>query len=235
MPEPVSILLLWRWAAPIANSGVGLDWGGAARNRIAIGPQPLRGEWLSDFDKKRGLWLETRQFRKRDTPDPFSTRCQVEDRLDRPVVLTEGVNDKRPGLGRLVGVPHLHVELEVGLNPRRDRDNDTHVVMSILIAGATRLGSRAAASSRIQRPKSPGLSDRAEYTVREWCRQGLENSGEEGTSGRCKGDELLVSHDEFVRLRNEGPLPFRLMTEGKRSWAGADKCPNEPRVPRHQV
>ena len=77
VPEPVSILLLWRGASPIANSGVGLDWGGAARNRIAIGPQPLRGEWLSDFDKKRGLWLETRQFRKRDTPDPFSARCEV--------------------------------------------------------------------------------------------------------------------------------------------------------------
>ena len=119
MPEPVSILLLWRGAAPIAHSGVGLDRAGAARNRIAIGPQPLRGEWLSDFDKKRGLWLETRQFRAGDTPDPFSARCQVQGRLDRSVVLTEGVNDKRPGLGPLVGLPHFHVELEVGMNPRR--------------------------------------------------------------------------------------------------------------------
>jgi hypothetical protein len=43
---------------PITNPGVGLDRRGATRNGIAIRPQPLRGEWLTDFDVDRGLWLE---------------------------------------------------------------------------------------------------------------------------------------------------------------------------------
>ena len=58
------------------------------------------------------------------------------------------------------------------------------------------------------------LLDRAEYTVREWCHQGRIRAKKK-PRGRGKGGEWLVSHDEFVRLRNEGPLPFRLMTEGK--------------------
>ena len=50
--------------------------------------------------------------------------------------------------------------------------------------------------------------ERAEYTVREWCRQGRIRAKKK-PCGRGKGGEWLVSHDEFVRLRNEGLLPFR--------------------------
>lgn len=49
---------------------------------------------------------------------------------------------------------------------------------------------------------------RAEYTVREWCRQGRIRARKK-PCGRGKGGEWLVSHDEVVRLRSEGLLPFR--------------------------
>jgi len=49
---------------------------------------------------------------------------------------------------------------------------------------------------------------RAEYTVREWCRQGRIRAKKK-PCGRGKGGEWLVSHEEFMRLRNEGLLPFR--------------------------
>ena len=39
VPEPVRILLHWRRASPLANSNVGLDRRGAARNRVAIGTE----------------------------------------------------------------------------------------------------------------------------------------------------------------------------------------------------
>ena len=56
------------------------------------------------------------------------------------------------------------------------------------------------------------LLGRAEYTVREWCRQGRIRAKKK-PCGRGKGGEWLVSHDEFTRLRNEGLLPLRILTE----------------------
>ena len=78
------------------------------------------------------------------------------------------------------------------------------------------------------------LLDRAECTVREWCRHGRIGAKKK-PCGRGKGGEWLVSHDECVWLRNERPLPFGLMTEGRRSSGGGDKCSDEPRVPQHQA
>ena len=48
---------------------------------------------------------------------------------------------------------------------------------------------------------------RAEYTVREWCRQGRIRAKKK-PCGRGKGGEWLVCHDELTRLQNEGLLPF---------------------------
>jgi hypothetical protein len=51
------------------------------------------------------------------------------------------------------------------------------------------------------------ILDRADYTVREWCRQGRIRAKKK-PCGRGKEGEWLVSHDELTRLKNEGLLPF---------------------------
>jgi hypothetical protein len=51
------------------------------------------------------------------------------------------------------------------------------------------------------------ILDRADYTVREWCRQGRIRAKKK-FCGRGKGGERLVSHEELTRLKNEGLLPF---------------------------
>jgi hypothetical protein len=53
-----------------------------------------------------------------------------------------------------------------------------------------------------------GLLARAEYTVREWCRQGRIRAKKK-PCGRGKGGEWLVSHEDLTRLKNEGLLPFQ--------------------------
>ena len=52
-----------------------------------------------------------------------------------------------------------------------------------------------------------GLLDKAEYTVREYCRLGRIRAKKK-LCGRGKGGEWLVSHEELTRLKNEGLLPF---------------------------
>ncbi|CAN5202483.1 hypothetical protein BH10PLA2_BH10PLA2_34390 [soil metagenome] len=52
-----------------------------------------------------------------------------------------------------------------------------------------------------------GILERAEYTVREWCRQGRIRAKKK-PCGRGKGGEWLVSQEELTRLTNEGLLPF---------------------------
>ena len=51
--------------------------------------------------------------------------------------------------------------------------------------------------------------DKAEYTVREWCRLGRIRAKKK-PCGRGKGGEWLVCHEELTRVRNEGLLPLAL-------------------------
>ena len=50
------------------------------------------------------------------------------------------------------------------------------------------------------------LLDKAEFTVREWCRLGRVKA-EKKKSGRGVASEWIISHEELTRVRNEGLLP----------------------------
>lgn len=47
------------------------------------------------------------------------------------------------------------------------------------------------------------IMGKAEYTVREWCRQGRVQA-EKTLNGRG----WIIPHDELTRVRNHGPLPM---------------------------
>jgi hypothetical protein len=50
------------------------------------------------------------------------------------------------------------------------------------------------------------LLDKAEFTVREWCRLGRVRA-QKKRCGRGAASEWIVSHEELTRIRNEGLLP----------------------------
>jgi hypothetical protein len=50
------------------------------------------------------------------------------------------------------------------------------------------------------------IVERAEFTVREWCRLGRVRAVKK-KSGRGPASEWIVSHVELTRVRNEGLLP----------------------------
>lgn len=51
------------------------------------------------------------------------------------------------------------------------------------------------------------LLDRAEWTVRNWCRMGRVMAEKIGF-GRGKSEEWRISHSELLRIQNEGLLPI---------------------------
>jgi hypothetical protein len=51
------------------------------------------------------------------------------------------------------------------------------------------------------------ILDKAEFTVREWCRLGRVYA-EKRQTGRGRTKEWMVSHQELTRIRNEGLLPL---------------------------
>ena len=57
------------------------------------------------------------------------------------------------------------------------------------------------------------LVDKAEYTVRQWCRLGRVRA-EKRAAGRGTTFEWRISHVELVRYRNDGLLPISRQTNG---------------------
>lgn len=53
------------------------------------------------------------------------------------------------------------------------------------------------------------LLGKAEYTVREWCRQGRIRATKKAYA-RGAHPEWLISHEELIRVQNQGLLPFAL-------------------------
>tara|TARA_R110002111_G_scaffold225795_1_gene287503 strand:- start:4109 stop:4381 length:273 start_codon:yes stop_codon:yes gene_type:complete len=51
------------------------------------------------------------------------------------------------------------------------------------------------------------ILNRAEWTVREWCRLGRVYA-EKRKCGRGSSNEWMISHDELRRIQNEGLLPL---------------------------
>lgn len=50
--------------------------------------------------------------------------------------------------------------------------------------------------------------DKSEWTVRQWCNKGQAHAKK--IHGRGRKGEWRISHDELVRLQNEGPLMMPL-------------------------
>lgn len=71
----------------------------------------------------------------------------------------------------------------------------------------TALGERASIKDSYSTAEVAKLLGKRPFTVREWCRLGRVRA-EKTYSGRGAEPEWRLSHDEVVRVRNEGLLPL---------------------------
>jgi len=100
-----------------------------------------------------------------------------------------------------VGVHRGSGSNAAGLDDLRERLERIQSVLTLLVEQRT-------AKDWYTTAEIANIVGKAEYTVREWCRQGRIRAKKK-PCGRGKGGEWLISHEELTRLKNEGLLPFQ--------------------------
>ncbi len=85
-------------------------------------------------------------------------------------------------------------------------DNDLMTRLANIEAMLASLVSQKAVKDWYSTAEVAGILQKAEFTVREWCRLGRIRA-EKKQCGRGIASEWIISHDELTRVRNEGLLP----------------------------
>lgn len=88
----------------------------------------------------------------------------------------------------------------------RPGNDDLHARLDRIETLLAALVGERAAKDWYSTAEAAAVLGRAEFTVREWCRLGRVRA-EKKRCGRGQSGEWIISHEELIRVRNEGLLP----------------------------
>jgi len=91
-------------------------------------------------------------------------------------------------------------DLATGINDLRERLERMEAVLVLLVEQRT-------IKDWYSTWEAAKILGKAEFTVREWCRQGRIHADKKG-SGRGKYQSWVISHQELLRIQKEGLLPI---------------------------